>query len=168
VKIIDVIKTVENSEEYQTFIKNDPKNYLVHMFCMRDAHEAKDWQVGYYLKNSDKVTVFDYQEDKISILPAEEALKEKRHIPPLKIEDIKIDVDAAMDTVEDILKKNYSAESIVKAIVLLQNLPEYGQLWNITVITLTFHVINIKINAISGELIKHTKESLLGWNKDSA
>jgi hypothetical protein len=51
-------------------------------------------------------------------------------------------------------------------IILLQNLPEHGQIWNITIVTTTFSVINIKIDSKNGTVIKHSKESLIGWKKE--
>lgn len=162
----DVINIVESSSEYKEFIKNNPKNYLAHLFTMMDAAHKDDWQLGYYNKETDKVTVFEYNEGKIIMLPAQEAFKEKNYIAQLKIGEVKISHEEAMKIIDEVLKKNYSAELLIKAIVLLQNLPEYGQIWNITIVTATFNVINVKINATTGEIIKHSKETLIGWKKE--
>ena len=163
--IKQVVEHIESSNEFKEFIKENPKNYLVHLFSMMDTEHKDDWQVGYYSKKLDKITVFEFNDGKITVMLAEEAFKEKNYIAPLNINEIKVSVDQAMQTVQDILKNNYSTESLAKAIVLLQNLPEFKQLWNITIVTPTFNVINIKVNAITGEVIKHSKESLIGWNK---
>jgi hypothetical protein len=163
--INDVVKTIGDSDEFKEFIKDNPENYLVHLFSMMDAEHKDDWQVGYYSKKSDKITVFELDNGKITVIPAQEAFKEKNYIAPLKVDQIKVTREEAMAKVQEIIKENYSAENFAKAIVLLQNLPEYKQLWNITMVTATFNVINVKINAITGELIKHSKESLIGWNK---
>ena len=161
----EVVSSVESSKEYTDFIAENSDNYLVHLFTMMDVAHKDDWQLGYYSKKSDKITVFENNQGKITILPAQEAFKEKNYIAPLNIDNVKIAYVQAMDTIEDVLKKNYSAESLVKAIVLLQNLPEYGQIWNITIVTMTFNVINVKINSSTGEVIKHSKETLIGWKK---
>jgi hypothetical protein len=75
-------------------------------------------------------------------------------------------MDEALSKAQEVVKDNYPAHLLSKAIVLLQKLPEFGQIWNITVITHTFNVINIKIDAESSKVIKHGMESLLGWKKD--
>lgn len=158
-----VINDVESSEDFKTL---DPDHYLVHIFRMMDADKSEDCQVGYYNKKSDKIIVFDYLDGKIKMTPPEEAFKEKNYIAALDLSKVKVSMDEALNTTQDVVKNNYPAHLLAKAIVLLQKLPEFGQIWNITVITHTFQVINVKIDAESGKTIKHSMESLLGWKKD--
>jgi hypothetical protein len=158
----DVVAAVEKSQAYVDFMK-DKAYYLVHVFIM---HPSPIWQVGYYSKESDKVIVFDYENDIVTITPEQEAFKEKNFISPLKISEVMVSKEAAMSKVSEVVKTHYGNEDYGKAIVLLQNLPEYGQLWNVTAITNTFNVINVKINASTGDIIKHSKETLMGWKKE--
>jgi hypothetical protein len=160
--IFELVKKVESSDVFKEL---DKGSYLVHVFSIVDPEHVDEWQVGYYNKEKDHVSVFDFKDGKISIMPPQEAFKESNYIAKLDLKDVKIDFDDAENIVNDVMKKNYSAETIVKSIVLLQNLPEFGQLWNMSIVTTTFSVINIKINAKEGSVIKHTKESLMGWNK---
>lgn len=163
----DIVATVEDSQIFKDFIKENPDNHLAHLFNMSDDVNDNDWQLGYYCKKIDKITVFDCLEDgKITIMPPQDAFKENNYIQPLDMSKVKISRLEAHNTVEDVLKENYRAELANKMIMLLQNLPEYGQIWNCTIITAAFSVINVKINAETGELIKHSKESLLGWKKE--
>ena len=67
---------------------------------------------------------------------------------------------------DEIVKNNYPSQMLLKAIVLLQNIPDFGLIWNMTVITHTFNVINIKINAETSQVIRHSMESLLQWKKE--
>jgi hypothetical protein len=159
-----VISTVESSEQFKDI---DPGHYLVHIFMMMEAKSGDECQVGYYLKSSDKITVFDYNDSKISIIPPQDALKEdQKHIPALDMSKVKIGMGAALAKSDETVKNNYPTQLLMKAIVLLQNLPPYGQIWNITVITHTFNVINIKIDAESGKLLHQNMESLLQWKKE--
>lgn len=162
-EIKDVITKIESSEEFKTI---DPDHYLVHVFRMMDAHSSDECQVGYYSKKSDRVIVFDYLDGNIKMTDPQEAFKEKNFIAALEIDKINVTMDQALDMAEDVIKKNYPAHLLSKAILLLQKLPEYGQIWNVTVITHTFNVINVKIDAVNSKLIKHSMESLLGWKKD--
>lgn len=161
--INNVVKVVESSEAFKNI---DPDHYLVHIFRMMDANSIDDCQVGYYLKKSDKVTVFDYIDGKVTSMPPEEALKEKNYIAQLELDKVKVTMDDALAKAQSIVKDNYPAHLLSKAIVLLQKIPEYGQIWNITVITHTFQVINIKINAETSQVITHNMESLLQWKKE--
>jgi hypothetical protein len=165
--IQEIVTRVEASDNFRKFLRDNPDNYLAHLFNMSDNIENNDWQLGYYGKKSDKITVFDMLDNgNISVMPPQDAFKENNYIQPLDMGKIKVSRQQAHDSVVKVLKDNYSAELANKMIMLLQNLPEYGQLWNCTVITATFSVLNVKINAETGELIKHSKESLLGWKKE--
>ncbi|MGV8150552.1 MAG: hypothetical protein ACP5NV_02380 [Candidatus Woesearchaeota archaeon] len=158
-----IIEFVESSPDFKK-LGGDYK--LVHFFRMMDSQNSEDCQIGYYSKKSDKIVVFEYDTGVVKALPPEEAFKEKGDIAPLELKKLMISLDDALNKAQEVVKNNYPAHLLSKAIVLLQKLPEYGQLWNITVITHTFQVINIKINAETGDVIKHSMESLLGWKKD--
>jgi hypothetical protein len=161
--INEVIKAVESSEDFKSI---DPDHYLVHVFRMMGPEQSEDCQVGYYSKKADKIIVFDYIDGTVKSTPPQEAFKEKNYIVALDLSKVKISMDEALSKAQEVVKDNYPAHLLSKAIVLLQKLPEFGQIWNITVITHTFNVINIKIDAESSKVIKHGMESLLGWKKD--
>jgi hypothetical protein len=162
----NIINKLEDSDEYKDFIKNNPGHYLVHVFSLVDEAHGDDWQIGYYSKKTDKVTVFDCSDDALKMMPPQEAFKEKNYIEPLDISKVKTSRKDAVEIADDVLKEYYRSESVIKMIILLQNLPEFGQIWNMTVVTSSFSVINIKINAQDSTVIKHSKESLLGWKKE--
>lgn len=162
-EVNEVIKAVESSEEFKSI---DSDHYLVHVFRMMGPEQSEDCQIGYYNKKIDKIIVFDYNDGNITATPPQEAFKEKNYIAALDLSKVKVTMDEALNKAQQVVKNNYPAHLLSKAIVLLQKLPEFGQIWNITVITHTFNVINIKINAETSEVIKHTMESLLGWKKD--
>jgi len=160
-----VIGIIENSKEFKEFIKQNPHYYLVHIFTTVDADtiDNSTWQIGYYSKDTDKIVVFEDHDDLVFIHPPEEALKKDEYIQRLDLEHLKISRDDADIICKKTLKEYYPAELFSKAICLLQNLPEFGQVWNITVVTLALSVINIKIDANTGNVLKHTKENLMNW-----
>ncbi|HIH31742.1 TPA: hypothetical protein HA235_03470 [Candidatus Woesearchaeota archaeon] len=161
--INNIVKAVESSEAFKNI---DPDHYLVHIFRMMDSTDSDDCQVGYYLKKSDKVTVFEYDKGDVKSTEPQEAFKEKKIILPLRLENVKMSVDDALTKTDEIVKNNYPSQMLLKAIVLLQNIPDFGLIWNMTVITHTFNVINIKINAETSQVIRHSMESLLQWKKE--
>ena len=128
-----------------------------------DSLNDNVWQIGYYSKETDKLVVFENNNDLILIHPAEDALKKEEYIQMLELDKLKISKSDAVSICDGVLKENYKYESLNKAIFLLQNLPEYGNVWNITIITETFSVINIKIDAITGKVVKHEKQNLMNW-----
>ncbi len=163
--IKSLITTIESSPAFQETIQKFPEQYLTHIFTIMDSRKAEEWDVGYYSKKTDRIIVFKYANNTVTAEPPQEVFKEKGYVEPLVLDAVTIGKDEAIAQANAVLKENYSAESIMNAIVLLQNIKEYGQVWNITLTTLTFHVINVKINAITGEVVKHSRESLIGWNK---
>ena len=157
-----IIHKIEDSDKFKEFIKHSPHYYLVHIFSLKDDNPSV-WQIGYYSKETDKIVVFEYANNAISIHEPQEALKEENHIQKLDMAHLEVSMDDAIQISDNILKEYYSKEIIGKQIFLLQNLPEFGQVWNLTIVTLSFNVINIKIDAHSGKVIKHHKENLMNW-----
>jgi len=159
----NVIGIVEESKEFKDFIKKYPHYYLVHVFTIDDAETTGVWQIGYYSKDTDKIVVFENQDDVMFIHPEADALKKEEYIQPLDLKKLTVSKEDAVNIYSDVLKENYSKELPNKTIILLQNLPEFGQVWNITLVTLALSVINIKIDAITGNVLKHTKENMMSW-----
>jgi len=156
---------IENSKEFKEFIKKEPHYYLVHVFTTTDSEKFDDgvWQIGYYSKDTDRIVVFEDHDDLIFIHPPAEALKKEEHIQKLHLDSVNISRAEALKICEDTIKEYYPRELLSKSICLLQNLPEFGQIWNITIVTLAMSVINVKIDASSGVVSKHTKENLMNW-----
>jgi len=155
---------VESSIEYKDFIKENPTYYLVHVFTVIDSEHDDVWQIGYYSKETDRIIVFEYNLDAIIVHPPAEALKKDEYIQPLHVEKLTVAKEDASIACKELLKEHYPRELLAKAIFLLQNLPEFGQVWNVTMVTHTFSVINAKIDALTGKVVKHHKENLMNWN----
>jgi hypothetical protein len=159
------VSKVESSPKFSSFIKSNPHYYLVHIFSVKDDNPSSVWQIGYYSKDTDKIIVFEDNEaaSEIIVHEPEEALKEENYIQRLNIEDLGVSFSDAVSICEEVIKEYYKREITSKHIFLLQNLPEFGNVWNITIVTLTFNVINVKIDAQSGKVLKHTRENLMNW-----
>ena len=78
------------------------------------------------------------------------------------MEKIKLDYDDAIKKANEVKKEHYPHELTNKEIVVIQDLVEEGQVYNITFITAAFKTLNIKINAESGEVIGHNLANLIG------
>jgi hypothetical protein len=163
-----VVGIIENSKEFKDFIHQNPHYYLVHVFTTVDSETVDNglWQIGYYSKDTDKIVVFEDHDDLVFIHPPAEALKKDEYIQKLDLTELKVSREEAIKTCNNTIKEHYPRELFSKAICLLQNLPEFGQVWNITIVTLALGVVNIKIDAISGKVVKHTKENLMNWKSE--
>jgi len=88
----ETLKTLEESPEFTAWKVDHKNNYLVHAFTIFESENIQeDWQIGYYDKDSDRITVFVVGE-KITKNPETEAFKEQgKIIKELKLEDYKIE-----------------------------------------------------------------------------
>ena len=96
----------------------------------------------------------------------EEVFKKDGRVNPLDMKQVSVSVAKAMKACDDLLKDRYPAQVVTKRIILLQNIDR--QIYNITLVTMTFHLLNIRIDARTGELISHNLQSIMGlgdWQK---
>ena len=154
------IKHLEKSDEFKAWKKKDPKSYLVHAF----ATDQKDrWQFGYYNPGSDRITTFVM--DKKSIQSSnDEVFKESGTVERLELDKLKIGFENAKEIAEKLRKEKYPNEQVNKSIFILQSLNK-KMLWNITLVTLSFNLINVKIDAIDGNILSDVKESIMSLKK---
>jgi hypothetical protein len=162
----DAIKKVEASKTYKTFLKENKDYYLAHAFTMLDEKEKKYlWELGYYSPSADKLAVFE-TEPKIALKTVDDAFKKDGSIAKLEMKEVDVSVAKAMEICDKLMSEKYSAQSITKRIIILQNIN--GQVYNITLICVSFSLINIKIDAKTGEITSHNLQSIMGmgqWQK---
>jgi len=153
------LKKLKNSPEFRKWISKNKKSYLTYAFTMIENSEKSEWQIGYYDKKLDKVTVFTIN-NKIEINPEQDIFKKPgTAVKNINLKDIKFSLDKILKKAQTIKEKKYSKEFVTKTIAILQNI-DLGQLWNITLVTNSLNTINIKIDAKTGKTIKHEIVSL--------
>lgn len=153
------IEKLEQSELFSEFKKENPDYYLAHAFTIVDKVQM-DWQIGYYGKKKDNVFVFEVGAE-VSKHPQSEVFKKPGTIvKELKLDDVRISLEQAVNITDELVKEKYSFETITKTIVIIQNLEK--EIYNLTLVTATFHIINVKIDTITGEIISEVRESILG------
>lgn len=160
----EVLEQVRNSEEYKKFSKVYNDYYLAHGFIQLDKefNQAKEWQIGFYSLTNDNLAVFETSP--IKQLPLEEAFKDGGTISELKDSKKFISTKEAIEKVKIILDEKHSHEIPNSFLLILQtinNIPIY----NITAITSAFSMISTHINAITGEIVKENKSSVLDLSK---
>ncbi len=150
----DKVKKIKDSDVFKNLRK---KLYLCSCFSIDD-----DWQYDFYDKKSKKMTSFKI-DGGVRLLETESKVfqKEKVDIEKLNLDKVKVDLSEALLKIDKIKKKRVSSEDINKKIVILQCIKV--PLWNISYLTTSFNILNVKINANSGELISEKFESLLNF-----
>lgn len=159
--MLELLNKVKDSKEFKDYLEDHPNAYLCSIFLT----EAET-QLSFYSKKTKLVTSFKVEVDKITVVGKDEKVlqKEKKDLEELHLEDLTIDLDKARGLISDLLKEKYPNETPTKEIIILQVI-EGKTVWNITKITSTFNIINIKLDAFSGELLEEKMESALNFKK---
>jgi len=173
------VKKIESSKVFKDFKNRNPDFYLAHAFTIIDKIQ-QDWQTGYYSRTKDKVVVFmigkETQSRKSAGMPKEKLLsitrsqeeevfkKPGERVKKLDLKKVKINLEKAIDISEKLLKKKYPAEIVTKTIVILQHLET--ELYNLTLVTKSLNIINIKIDANNGKVLHESRQSILGLKKN--
>jgi len=160
-----IVKNVESSKAFKQFIKAHPDYFLAHCFAMLvEGEKEKDikWELGYYSEKTDKVVVFE-TEPKINMRPEEDAFKKEGTIKKFDISKIKINISKALKICGELVDKKYPNRSITKKIIIMQNLEK--EIYNITLVTLSFDILNIRIDASTGEILSDNIQSIMGLGR---
>ncbi len=155
------MSTSDLKKEYERLTKSkvfNKKGFLCSIFAMcDDKQDSPEWQIDFYSKKEDAITSYLMKQDIKIIENSEIFKKENVKIKKLNLEDVKI----SYEEIPKLTKKFLDKEKLVKAIIILQQ--NTAPLWNLSYITDSFNLINIKINAENGKILEQTKSSLLSF-----
>lgn len=160
-EIHDAIKRVEESDAFARLQERESGAYLVHVFSMHPQGEDPEWQVGYYAPRTKKLIVFETQP--VKELPPDDAFNKGEEIKVLNLDDVAISFATAEEKAVAFLQQLRPAETVTKVIVLLQHLDR--TLYNITLVTNLFNILNVRIDAKTGEVYQHDLRSILSLRK---
>ncbi len=161
-QIKEAMKRVESSAKFKEFRRQEPDAYLAHAFSMHVAGNEGEWQLGYFLPKREKLVVF--RSVQIERLPEDEAFNKGEPIARLDMKSVKMPFEEAEAKAMATKQEAYPAEEVTKVIVILQHLDR--QLYNFTLVTRTFNMINIRVDASSGEVIKQSLQSIMSLSRD--
>ena len=125
------------------------------------------WQFGLYAKSTDLITAFTVKGTQadgfiIDQQKADEVTKEPTaELLSLDFDKIKLKSEQALEIATKFIEREYSSTAAQSKILLLQNMVELGEVWNVTIISKAFDVMNVKIDARDGTVRKHSQDSLL-------
>ena len=167
-EIKELLERVLNSRLYKNF-NNDDKAYLCSFFKIDGEEEQDEWQVDFYNPEKDKITSFKEIGNQIRIIGKDSKIfKEKEaKVNELRIDKVKIAPEDAIKAVDELKKKKYSGEEALRRIVILQSTKELKENWNITYLTTSFNILNVKINAKNGAVIEESLKPALTFSKAS-
>jgi len=155
----EILTIVEKSDVFKQYKEENPDSYLVHYFSMQKKTEREE-QIGYFSLKTKLVTTFSKEP---AIAGSDEPASKDDIVKELDISQVTVSLDDALKAAHEVMKENYSSQNVTQEICVLQNLGE--QLWNLTLITSAFNMINIRVDAKTGDVIKHEQHSIMSLGK---
>lgn len=143
------------SLQFKDWHAKNPECYLAHGFVMLDEANKDQWQIGFYDPKTTMIKTFIVGTD-IEQMQEQEILK-TGEVNKLKISDVKINSDEAMEKAEECFKKHKQIP--LKKFFIIQNL-DGKTVYNVTYFTQSFNTVNIKIDASTGEVVGETEQKL--------
>jgi len=149
-QIKDFLKKIKKSKEFKDWYEKNKDSYLASIFY------SKDIQIDLYSPKKDNMTSFTIVNGNVNLETSEIFRKEKTEIKELKLDEIKLDLEKVKEIISKIVK-----EETTKEIIILQHLEV--PVWNITYVTKSMNIINVKVNAISGKIVSKHIENILNF-----
>ena len=160
------LKKLENSADFKKWKQSNKNTYFSYAFKIPQEMNSNEWQLGFYNEKNDKITTFVLNDGGIKIRPEEEIFKkEDTKVSEIQIDKVKLTFDNILGKADEFQQKNFPKDKSIKTIVILQNISQFGNIWNITYVTEAFNTLNMKINASNGKILEHNLSSILSFRK---
>lgn len=159
-KLQEVLERVEQSKVFTYWHKDNEDSYLSSFFKIIEDEEKDWWQVDFYNPKKDNMTSF-IAEQEVKIAGKDSKIFKKNHekIDKLDLTTVNISVQKALQLANDLLKEKYKEHRATKKIVILQNMKM--TLWNVTFLTPSMKLLNVRIDADSGDILEDSLKSIL-------
>jgi hypothetical protein len=136
----------------------------VFLMCKEDELEVSPVQFDFYHSSEGVMTSYRFEGDELVVQPKSQIFNDnKKEIIELNLNKDLIDFDQVYLKAKEFLK--IYNDSVDKLIIILQCI-DNCVIWNITFLTPTFNMFNVKINAETLEVIKKEYSSLLSFKKE--
>ncbi len=162
---MDLLKQLKQEELFLEWKTQNPENFLSHFFTSlnKDFEIKSNWEVGFF--SNDKITVFVPIKKGFAIKPADDIFKkEGAKVEKLKLEEVKLTFDEALKIFKGNQSKQFPNEQLGDGFIILQTY-QGKTLWNFTFITKKLKFVNLKINALSGNIEDSQEVNLVQSSK---
>lgn len=141
----DIVKELENTQEFRDWNLEHPDAYLAHIFIMMDEANKGFYQVGYYDLNTDSISTFVVGKGTVEVIPDQEVAKTGGVVNPLDISQVKNTTKEITESADKVRQENYGKLPFIKAFFVIQSLDD-SQIYNVTYLTQDFKTINVKLD----------------------
>ena len=142
----------------------DSKGYFCSAFIMSEFKDLKEqnWQLDFYDEKKDRITSYVVLPSIKKINDEAEVYQESKiKLNKLELTSKLIEFNKILEISSEELTK--TSETPNKTIVVLQN-DGKNMIWNMSFVTNSFNLINLRIEAITGKILDNKKVELLNWN----
>ena len=150
---------LELAKNARLAVKNEDAYLTSFMTQLSDRKDAIRWSVHFYDPLAD--SMYTYDEQSGEVYGPDEVLKQADFIPELDVNNVTVPVEEALDAAYEAALPE---STFVRVIVLLQVLDEL-ETWNITFMNERFHSLNVRIDATSGRLIAKEPFELFSFDQ---
>ena len=165
-KLKDVLERVEGSKVFEYWKKDNEESYLSSFFKIIEAEDKNWWQLDFYNPKKDKMTSF-VAEKEIKLVGKDSKIFKREHdqVSELSLDNVNVDEKKAVQITLDLLKDKYDNAKVTKKIVILQNVQSI--IWNISLLTPTLKLLNVRIDADSGAVLEDSYKNMLEFRSQS-
>lgn len=167
--MLELYEKLKSSAAYKEHMQE--RAYLSHIFIMlpNDFNPDKDFvenyeiQFGFYNKDLQQILTFMYHDGDF-FYGSEDKPFGENEIEEIDLSEAKVEPHDCFVKLGALIKEKYRGNIPLKTIVILQKLKE-GFVWNITVLRSDFKTLNVKIDAITGEVVSDSLKGLIEVDK---
>ena len=153
--MIDKYKQLTNDKKFKSWKEKHKDAYLCSVFTLKDEEKSSGWQFDYYLSKKNRMTTFIVGND-IKLNDNQKIFSKSDKIDEIDLKDVKF----SFDDVVKLFTPKYKDKNFVKEIIIIQSLDK-KLLWNVSLVTSDFYLINLKVDAVNGKILEETSSSLI-------
>ena len=162
-----VLDQVEQSPQYTHWKQENPEAYLSSFFKIVEGDDKQWWQVDFYNPKNDTITSFVAEKEvKLSGKDSKIFKKDNAKVTELDISKVAVEPETAIKSAHDLIKGKYAQEEITKEIIILQHVTNI--VWNISCVTKTLKLCNVKVDAQTGDVLEDSIKNLLEFTRPDA
>lgn len=164
----DLLRALQESSVFQLWKKKHPTAFLSHFFCSiaADGSPKSGWDIGFYLPGTEKMAVFSQENFEtaereggaassavsFALKPEDDVFKETATVEELPLSAGTLSFPDAVHRWKEELQKAFPKEQAGNGFVILQKF-QGETVWNFTVLSPSFTLLNVKLNAADGTLL---------------
>lgn len=152
-----IVTSVMKSAAYKSWAKENPGSYVCCLFQI--INSGKGWEVAFYSEKKNRMTSFSSEPAKILEKDAEVFKREETQVEELEIDKLTVGFEDSLKITQNVVDELGNCGKISREIVILQKIKK--NLWNIICITDNMLLINVKIDAVTGEILKKDARSAM-------